>query len=82
MCGCSGGVPKQSKTSNLFQTAGNIITGFSYLAVGANEDLSVTRMAVCNNCDKLRGGVSCSVCGCVVKAKTRVEGEHCPLNKW
>ena len=65
--------------------AKNIVTGFTNNIIGNNQDLSKTRMNVCFMCDvhhnnwciKDRGG-----CGCYLPAKTTVESEKCPINKW
>ena len=27
-------------------------------------------------------GTACEQCGCILDAKTRVEDEHCDLDKW
>ena len=59
----------------------NIAAGFKSLATGDNAILSMQRMAICNPCAE-RSGIFCSMCACVVKAKTRVPNEQCPIGKW
>lgn len=41
------------------------------------------RQATCKGCE-FSGGVinRCSKCGCVIAAKVRLKGEHCPVGKW
>ncbi len=52
--------------------------------------LSKKRMIICNNCKHNKHGI-CELCGCILKAKTRVdfildnEGitiDGCPERKW
>jgi hypothetical protein len=59
-----------------------IAKGFAYLAGGINQELSDKRIKICNNCPRLRGGISCSICGCIVEAKTRLPEESCPEQRW
>lgn len=59
-----------------------IAKGWAYLAGGVNQELSESRVKVCNNCAQLRGGLVCAQCGCEVHAKSRLQEEKCPLNKW
>ena len=39
------------------------------------------RAIICTDCEKNVSGI-CSVCGCVLIAKTRSPHESCPLKKW
>lgn len=39
------------------------------------------RKEICDRCDKNSCGV-CTVCHCVITAKTKVEEMTCPLNYW
>jgi len=39
------------------------------------------RMSICEECEHYLNGV-CSVCGCVLKIKTKMDTEKCPINKW
>ena len=46
------------------------------LSLSADE-----RMRICRKCDHyLRG--KCVLCGCVLKAKTKMDTEKCPIDKW
>jgi len=59
-----------------------IIQGWYYWAMDINGHISRPRMKVCNKpCDENKLGV-CKICGCVLKAKTRIKKEVCPLEKW
>ncbi len=44
------------------------------------------KMDVCKGCENMVPhpylGPTCSACGCLLEAKTRVPGQHCPLQKW
>lgn len=63
--------------------AWNIITG-------KTRQLALDRMEICNKCGHNKNGV-CDICGCILKAKSRVnfmldeEGKSidgCPERKW
>lgn len=61
----------------------SIVRGFLKWFLGDNLPLSTKRMGVCVRCDEYRDSPPrCNACGCFLKAKTRDETEHCPLNKW
>ena len=57
----------------------NIIIGNINNLFGLNKEISNNRMLIC---DKFKIGKICNNCGCILKAKTTVENEHCKLNKW
>lgn len=62
-----------------------IVKGNIKNALHMESELSKERMMLCDNCEKERRIVLfkvCSVCGCVLKAKTKVDDEQCPLGKW
>lgn len=45
------------------------------------------RVTICRSCTELVLGISqsldhCNKCGCLVEAKTKIPGAHCPLSKW
>lgn len=71
----------------------NLLTKFKHIVLGTinnifrrNSFISNPRLKICNQCkDKkyiFKLGYICSHCGCVLKSKTTIEDEHCPLNKW
>jgi len=39
------------------------------------------RMRICKSCDFFSSG-KCVLCGCVLKYKTKMETEKCPIDKW
>jgi Family of unknown function (DUF6171) len=39
------------------------------------------RLKICFECPK-RFGIVCSMCGCELHAKSEIEEEECPLDKW
>lgn len=48
-------------------------------------ELSKARMKICNKCeDKYESnlGTRCSLCGCVLKWKTKVPDAVCPKSDW
>jgi hypothetical protein len=50
-----------------------------------NEELSRSRLRVCNGCKHRRSflGIKyCDECKCVLQAKTRCEVCECPKDKW
>lgn len=49
----------------------------------ASSDVQAKRIAICKCCDKYVGAIHlCSMCKCLVDAKTRLAHTRCPLNKW
>lgn len=52
-------------------------------AVGAEEELYQSRIAICNTCEHLEmHGLGCGKCHCILTAKLRVKRQYCPINKW
>jgi hypothetical protein len=43
-----------------------------------SEDILAERLAICSDCDALRGGVICAFCGCFVRFRTRSYKQYCP----
>jgi hypothetical protein len=64
---------------------GNIIVGWTRLALNQGREISAQRMVHCTPCEHNQGN-KCMKCPtkikCRVKAKTRVESEFCPIGKW
>ena len=46
-----------------------------------SREIRNSRLLSCELCSSLKAGV-CTECGCVVKLKTKVASEECPLGKW
>ena len=64
----------------------NIIKGWYFHLFNKHEKLANKRIAICMKCNSRTHidmiGDICDECGCVLKAKARVEDEYCELNKW
>jgi hypothetical protein len=63
----------------------NIIIGWFRKIFELKEDMASIRLNICNHCPhKINTplGDACSLCGCILDAKTRVEDEQCDLDKW
>ena len=64
----------------------NIIKGWANLLMGKKTCVSKTRMDVCRKCPhrkRIMGIMDvCAMCGCFLKAKTRVLEEKCPIRLW
>jgi len=43
------------------------------------DDVYRTRLAACAECEKLQGGVTCQVCGCIVRVAAKLRERRCPL---
>ena len=70
----------------LFKKLKHIFLGNLYNLIGVNYELMNTRLEICKKCDKkvnLTKNVEvCSICGCVLNAKSRIEEESCVIGKW
>ncbi len=68
--------------------AGRIAKGFTRLAIGRKCPATDDRLRICRQCDRKdqqkweRRSLWCTLCGCYIPAKARVEEEACPLGKW
>lgn len=63
----------------------NIIKGWYYKLFNKKQSIAEERLKICNQCDnrtKSALGDTCSLCGCVLDAKTRVKDEYCDIDKW
>ena len=63
----------------------NIIIGHLYNLFNINNKLYTSRYTYCKDCiykEKIIGINYCSLCGCSLKDKLRVEDEHCLNGKW
>jgi|TARA_B110000879_G_scaffold129707_1_gene170411 molybdenum cofactor biosynthesis enzyme MoaA len=48
----------------------------------AKPKVSKERLEICKACPRLRASSVCSLCGCFMQAKTKLENATCPENKW
>lgn len=47
------------------------------------QEMFDQRMEICKSCDKFKQLTQrCSLCGCFMNMKTRLEGAYCPIGKW
>lgn len=64
----------------------HIINGFYNWATGNKNSLCKYRMNICKKCPHHRKTLMivdiCAMCGCFLKAKTRVPNERCPIERW
>jgi hypothetical protein len=58
-----------------------IFTGFYLVMTGHDSPKAIERRLICKKC-KLRNGLICGECGCVISAKVQLEEEECPVGKW
>ena len=49
----------------------------------ADKITASKRFDICKECPYFKSKFSrCSICGCFMKAKIRVSGAKCPIDKW
>jgi hypothetical protein len=49
----------------------------------ASSEVAADRSKICGGCDRLfKPTWTCKECGCFMKIKVRLAGQHCPLHKW
>ena len=75
---------EDNRQKSLVKTAldGAIGVTKSVLGVGiACEEVIASRRDACETCS-YRKGKRCGKCGCVIRHKTRVAGESCPMGYW
>ena len=49
----------------------------------ASKEKAEQRMSICKECPSYKSLLFiCSECGCIMPAKTRINGSNCPLGKW
>jgi hypothetical protein len=49
----------------------------------SSEQVYTQRLEICKACPQLvKPQFQCKMCGCMMKAKTKVEAASCPLKKW
>jgi len=59
----------------------HILTGWFLVLIFWDSPKAKKRRAICKTCPS-RLLFICSECGCPLAAKSRVDEEECPLNKW
>ena len=57
-------------------------SAFCWLVGGCKIALTADeRMTICKKCVHYVKG-RCSICGCILTAKTKMDTEKCPIDKW
>ena len=59
----------------------NEVTGMRGIRL-VSEEKYAERFGICEACDKLLYGSTCSVCGCVMQVRSRLADGRCPDKKW
>ena len=69
-------------TKNIVRNRKKILEGVSnYIKKDVNvEAIAQKRLLLCENCQKNDNG-TCSICGCILKLKTRSMASSCPLDE-
>jgi len=72
--------PKREMARNIvFAGAQAIRSGFTRVS----DEEQARRLAICVDCEFFRkSDKRCAKCGCALKWKTRLQGWHCPIEKW
>lgn len=53
------------------------IAGLTLATQGTKDN----RRNICNDCPSRRS-ILCGQCGCIIRAKTAIDNEKCPIGKW
>lgn len=76
-------------TPSLFQKARNLVSAAGRVTQAAASGQAITssreeikrRLEICEGCEFYKNG-TCQKCGCVIRFKTKLATEKCPLGKW
>lgn len=64
----------------------HIILGTLNNILNRNKEIANPRLNICKRCSEkkyiFKMGYICKQCGCVLKSKTTIKDESCPLKKW
>lgn len=78
-----------SGTKNILRVAGEVVTGYTNLAIGKKYKFTDRRIRICQQCEPPEGyhywvgrTLWCSICKCLVVAAARVKRKKCPKGKW
>lgn len=69
----------------LFTKPFQILKSIYYRLSNQNQQLSESRLAICNKCEHrlfFMNQLICDKCGCILANKTRLINEKCDLKKW
>lgn len=69
---------------NLGETAVDVLKEYKRRGLLLSDDDTLNdRMAICLDCKSFnKESTRCSLCGCFMKIKVRLEASHCPVGKW
>ena len=49
----------------------------------AESEVAEKRFSICQSCPEFISlTTQCKKCGCIMKAKTKLQKAHCPIGKW
>lgn len=72
--------------ANLLMKIKHIIIGTFNNIFKRNKEIANSRLSVCKRCKEkkyiFKIGYICKQCGCILKSKTTIKDEECPLAKW
>lgn len=52
-------------------------------SLAENKAQGKIKLDICKQCDKFNNTTKmCGICHCFMPAKTRLPGQHCPIDKW
>ena len=58
-----------------------LFPGWNSGLILTNKEIRAERRAICDKCES-RMAIMCKKWGCVIRAKTSVAFEKCPIDKW
>ena len=69
----------------ILNALGSLVSNFKWLGMGnvpgALKRAQRKRLTICEACEFQRHGI-CTKCGCVLKVKTWLHAEKCPIGLW
>lgn len=64
----------------IFNVIKDLVTGKLKFA---NKHTSKTRYEICSNCEVRNKKLNtCTICGCYIRAKVKLEKSNCPMGLW
>ena len=79
-------ITRTSRFKNIIQAFKRVFTQLvQNKSIYANKQLIKSRQATCETCPFKNSKfliTKCTICGCVIRAKTKLATESCPLEKW
>ncbi len=77
-------LPTLSKNvSNIARAAGRVVKAIvTHKSIRVSDEEKERRLSICRDCEFYTANGRCEKCGCFIRFKTRLETEHCPIEKW